>query len=60
MTFRIKCSKGTYVRTLCEDIGKSLGVPSYMSGLVRSASGDFSLRDAKDLNNIDEKDIQFI
>ena len=60
MGFRVKCSKGTYVRTLCEDIGKSLGVPSHMSSLIRIASGDFLLGDAKDLNNIDEKDIQFI
>jgi tRNA pseudouridine55 synthase len=57
MIFKIRCSKGTYVRTLCEDIGKSLGVPSHMSGLIRSASGDFLLEDSKNLDEVHEKDI---
>lgn len=57
LAFRIKCSKGTYVRTLCEDIGRSLGVPSYMSGLVRSASGDFLLENSKNMEDVHEKDI---
>lgn len=57
MTFRVKCSKGTYVRTLCEDIGKSLGVPSHMSSLIRIASGDFLLGDSKNMDEIHEKDI---
>jgi len=57
MTFKVRCSKGTYVRTLCEDIGNTLGVPSHMSGLVRSASGDFLLEDSKNLDDVNEKDI---
>jgi len=57
LIFKVKCSKGTYVRTLCEDIGKALGVPSHMSSLVRSASGDFLLEDSKSLDEVDEKDI---
>lgn len=57
LTFKIRCSKGTYVRTLCEDIGKALGVPSHMSGLVRSASGDFLLENSKKLDDVHEKDI---
>jgi len=57
LTFKVKCSKGTYVRTLCEDIGKTLGVPSHMSGLVRSASGDFLLEDSKNMEDVNEKDI---
>jgi len=57
LTFKVKCSKGTYVRTLCEDIGRSLGVPSHMSGLVRSASGDFLLENSKNMEDADEKDI---
>lgn len=40
---RIECSKGTYVRTLCRDIGKKLGVPAYMPFLLRTASGSFDL-----------------
>lgn len=57
ITFKVKCSKGTYVRTLCEDIGRSLGVPSHMSGLVRSASGDFLLENSKNMEDVNEKDI---
>ena len=57
LTFKVKCSKGTYVRTLCEDIGKALGVPSHMSALVRTQSGDFLLEDSKNLEDIHEKDI---
>ena len=57
-TFRVRCSKGTYIRALCEDIGSSLGIPSCMSGLVRIRSGDFLLKDAKDLHEITENDIQ--
>ncbi len=57
MTFKIRCSKGTYVRTLCEDIGEALGVPSHMSGLIRSASGDFLLENSKNMDDVNEKDI---
>jgi len=57
LTFRVRCSKGTYVRTLCEDIGKALGIPSHMSGLIRSASGNFSLKDSRNLEDIHEEDI---
>lgn len=56
--FRVRCSKGTYVRTLCEDIGKSLGYPAHMSALVRTKSGRFSLEEACDLNTVSERDIQ--
>lgn len=58
--FKVKCSKGTYVRTLCEDIGKFLGYPAHMSSLIRTRSGRFSLQEAHNLNNINEKDIQSI
>jgi len=37
--FHVECSKGTYIRTLCVDIGKALGVPATMSSLVRTMSG---------------------
>jgi tRNA pseudouridine55 synthase len=58
--FRVRCSKGTYVRTLCEDIGKMLGYPAHMSSLVRTRVGKFSLEEARCLDNINEKDIQSI
>jgi tRNA pseudouridine55 synthase len=38
LTFSVKCSKGTYIRTLCVDIGRKLGVPAVMSKLVRTES----------------------
>lgn len=40
---RVRCSRGTYVRTLCADIGAQLGVPAHMSFLLRTASGPFSV-----------------
>ncbi len=43
---RIVCSKGTYVRTLCSDIGESVGAPAHMSFLLRTRSGAFSLDDS--------------
>jgi len=39
--FTAECSKGTYIRALCVDIGRALGYPAVMSGLVRTASGPF-------------------
>jgi tRNA pseudouridine55 synthase len=44
--FIVICSKGTYVRSLARDIGTSLGSGAYLSGLVRTAIGNFLLRDA--------------
>ncbi|KGX93129.1 tRNA pseudouridine synthase B [Pontibacillus halophilus JSM 076056 = DSM 19796] len=43
---RITCSKGTYIRTLCVDIGRALGYPAHMSNLVRTASGSFVQEEA--------------
>lgn len=57
---RVRCSKGTYVRTLCEDIGRAIGYPAHMSGLVRTISGRFTLEQAHDLYTVSEKDIQSI
>lgn len=42
-TLRVECSRGTYIRTLCQDIGDALGVPAYMSFLIRTRSGEFTL-----------------
>ncbi len=43
---RVRCSKGTYVRTLAEDIGKALGVPATLTRLVRESSGGFQIKDS--------------
>ena len=44
--FSVKCSKGTYIRSLCMDIGKKLGIPAVMSFLVRTHVGEFKLENA--------------
>ena len=51
---RIRCSKGTYIRSLCLDIGAALGLPATMSFLVRSRVGDFALADALTLEELSE------
>ena len=50
--FDVTCSKGTYIRTLCEDIGRKLECPAVMSFLVRTHVGAFSLEDACSLEEI--------
>jgi len=49
VTFLVECSKGTYIRTLCADIGEALGPGGCMLRLSRLRSGFFSLRDAYSL-----------
>jgi tRNA pseudouridine55 synthase len=46
VTFRVVCSKGTYIRTLVSDFGKMLGSGAYMSGLRRTRIGEFHVNDA--------------
>lgn len=46
------CSKGTYVRTLCHDIGQALGCGGCMSSLRRLAAGEFRLQDARTLEAV--------
>lgn len=43
VTFDVECSKGTYIRTICQDVGKLLGCGAAMSCLIRLKSGAFSL-----------------
>ena len=50
----IECSKGTYVRSLCNDIGDALGVGGVMSSLVRTRSGTFTLDECHTLEEIIE------
>lgn len=44
--FTVSCSKGTYIRTLCHDIGRKLGCGGAMASLVRTATGGFRLEDS--------------
>ena len=48
----IRCSKGTYVRTLCHDIGERLGCGGCLSSLKRTVVGQFSIKDAVSLEEI--------
>lgn len=52
VSMKVVCSKGTYMRTLCHDIGRDLGVGGCMESLVRVRSGRFSMDDAVDLDQI--------
>ena len=52
----VDCSQGTYIRTLCDDIGKALGCGATVSGLRRTASNGFSEHDAVSLAKIVEMD----
>ena len=54
----VKCSKGTYIRSLCADIGSALGIPATMSFLVRTSAGGFSLQHSysvEELKDLGEK-----
>jgi tRNA pseudouridine55 synthase len=46
LDLRIRCSKGTYVRTLVEDLGRALGCGAHLASLRRTAAGDFRVADA--------------
>jgi len=50
--FRVLCSKGTYVRTICHDLGQALGCGGCMSSLCRSAAGAYRLDDAYSMEDI--------
>jgi tRNA pseudouridine55 synthase len=47
--FRVSCTKGTYVRTLCHDIGETLGCGAHLAELRRTRSGKFDVKDARPL-----------
>ena len=46
LSLRVRCSKGTYIRTLADDIGQALGCGAYLTSLRRTASGFFSVEDS--------------
>ncbi len=52
--FRVLCSKGTYIRSLCNDIGEKLGCGGCMKSLVRTKVGPFGLEDARTLGQVEE------
>ncbi len=52
--FDVHCSKGTYIRTLCADIGEKLGCGAAMEGLIRIKSGCFEIAEAVTLEYLEE------
>ena len=54
-TFRVKCSKGTYIRTLSVDLGEKLGYAAHMSHLTRTSAAGLQLEDSLTLEEIAEK-----
>lgn len=53
ITMRVRCSKGTYIRTLCEDLGKALGTGAAMQSLLRTRVGQFTLQEARTLDELE-------
>ncbi len=60
-SFACHVSKGTYIRSLCEEIGNRMGFPAFMSGLRRVSAGKYNINDALTLddvkNNFDESKV---
>ncbi|MDR0852218.1 MAG: tRNA pseudouridine(55) synthase TruB [Clostridiales Family XIII bacterium] len=52
--FTVSCSRGTYVRTICSDIGRALGCGGVMSGLTRTRSGGFRIEDGYSPDELSE------
>ena len=55
ISFRVKCSKGTYIRSLCEDIAEKLGTVGLMKELKRTVVGDFKIENAITVEELKEK-----
>lgn len=53
---RIRCSKGTYIRTLCHDLGEHLGCGGCMAALRRTRSGSFSVENARRIAELSRAD----
>ncbi len=54
VTMKVECSKGTYIRTLCQDIGEKLGCGACMERLLRTKVSKFFVEDALTLGQIEE------
>jgi len=52
VNFRIVCSKGTYIRSIARDVGEELGVGAYLSSLCRTRIGEFKLKDAQSIDDV--------
>lgn len=57
LSFEIVCSKGTYIRSIARDLGLKLSCGGHLSALTRLSQQDFSIKDAKKIDEITELDI---
>ena len=57
LKYTVSCSKGTYVRSLCEDIAKKLGTCGTMTALRRTVTGEFEIKDSIQIEEISEEKI---
>ncbi|MEW9093892.1 MAG: tRNA pseudouridine(55) synthase TruB [Clostridiaceae bacterium] len=57
VTFQVHCSKGTYIRSLCYDIGEKLGVGASMWALERVKTGIFNIKDSLHIDNLNSENI---
>ena len=55
--FEVSCSKGTYIRSLCEDIAEKLGTVGYMKALKRTVVGEFNIENSVKIDEIDKSKI---
>ncbi|MGE0077765.1 MAG: tRNA pseudouridine(55) synthase TruB [Bacteroidales bacterium] len=55
LELNIRCSKGTYIRSIARDIGKALNSGAHLTQLRRTASGDFNIADALTIEDIEKK-----
>jgi len=55
LRLRVSCSKGTYIRSLCNDIGDALGVGAHVTELARTRIGDFTLENAAAIDELPQK-----
>lgn len=58
LRFTVTCSKGTYIRTLCHDLGQMLGCGAVMTALLRTQSGNFGLENALKLDEVEKLQAQ--
>lgn len=58
LEIRVKCSSGTYIRSLAHDIGKTLNTGAYLENLNRTKIGEYELKNAIDLNKINRDNWQ--
>jgi len=58
IVFRVVCSRGTYIRSLCRDIGKKLGYGAAQESLIRLRIGEFTIDNAVELKQLNEENLK--